>query len=129
MRVLVASLVAAGSACSLLVDSDVGVRADAGSKDPADAGASAACGTVGRLQDDFSEEEMLPRWLVYSSGPHVGDPVPVGGKLRVSFLAGVAEDAGELSQAESQFAYDLRGESVSIRVDRGAREPDRGGRG
>ncbi len=113
-----AALAVPASACSLLVDRDVGVRADGGAEDRPDAGSSAACGTVGRLQDDFSMDEMLPRWLVSSSGPHVGDPVPVGGKLRVSFLGGVAEDAGELSQAESHFAYDLRGESVSVRVDR-----------
>ena len=118
MRVLVAALAAPASACSLLVDRDVGVRPDSGPEDLPDAGPSAACGTVGRLQDDFSMEEMLPGWVVSSSGAHVGDPVPVGGKLRVSFLGGVAADAGELSLADSQFAYDLRGESVGVRMER-----------
>ncbi len=113
---LVAALAAgASSGCSLLVDSDVGVRA--GSDQP-DAGAGAACGTVGRLQDDFEDDEMLPRWLAFSTGGFVGEPVPVAGKLRVSFLGGVPADAAEVSQAESHFAYDLRGESVTVRVDR-----------
>lgn len=107
--VLIASLAAPATACSLLVDTDVGVRAGGG--------AGAACGTVGRLQDDFASDQLSGRWEPYRVGSYVGVAEPVGGALRISFLGGVPAGANQISQIDSQFAYDLVAESVTVRAD------------
>jgi hypothetical protein len=114
---MIAALVAPATGCSLLVDTDIGVRSDGGTGGQPDAGSSAVCGTVGRLQDDFSDDQLSPRWEEYRIGAHIGVATPVSDRLRMSFVGGVEDAAGEISQVESQFAYDLVGEAVSVRVE------------
>ncbi len=113
-RLSMAALVAAWSGCSLLVDTDVGVR----DGDNADAGSGRAeCGTISRLQDSFEGSSLPGTWLAQQSGAYIDPPAVTGGKLRFGFHAGVPEDAAEYSVAFSQFSYDLRGDAVTVRVD------------
>lgn len=110
VAVAVAAVVAPSAGCSLLVDTDVGVRSDAGVDAP-------SCGTIGRLQDEFSGDALSPRWVVSHQGSHIAMPVVTGGALRMAYGAGVSADGDEWSEVVSHFAHDLRTGSVTVRVD------------
>jgi len=114
-RLSFAALFFAVPGCSLLVDTDVGVRADGGGLDGGSG--RAECGTIGRLQDEFTGSVLAPVWLTQQQGAHVDVAAPVGGKLRIGFHAGVLAGDTDYSVAFTQLAYDLRGDSIAVRMD------------
>ncbi len=112
------------AACSLLVDRDVGVR-DGDESDggvPSDGGPDAdagPCGSIGRLQDDFSASELSWHWVPRTQGAAANQPVNLDDVLRLRFDP--APGADEYTQVESRFAYDLRDHEVTVRaLDQGA---------
>jgi hypothetical protein len=116
-RLSIVSLLLALTGCSLLVDTDVGVR-DGGMAGKPDGGSGRAeCGTISRLQDGFNGTALDGMWLSGQVGSHIDPPALAGGHLRIAFRAGVLAEDVESSVAFSHYAYDLRGDSVAVRVD------------
>jgi len=123
-RVVLAAVAALPlGACSLLVDSDVGVRdsaADGGSGDgsPGDAGGDAdagPCGSIGRLQDSFPGGPVSSHWVPRTQGTAASDPTIGNDHLLLGFSGG-PEGPSEFTEVESNFAYDLRGHAVTVRA-------------
>jgi len=118
-------LMAPLAACSLLVDRDVGVR-DGDESDggvPSDGGPDGGggpgpCGSIGRLQDEFSGSELSWHWVPRTQGAAANQPV-TDGVLRLRFDP--VPGADEFTEVESRFAYDLRDHDVTVRaLDQGA---------
>jgi len=118
LQLAAAVLVTPLAACSLLIDTDVGVR-DPGDQDgsiptgdggtDSDAG---PCGSIGRLQDDFSAGEVSSVWTRHTKGAAGNDPFILNDTLHLRFDPEPQE--GDYTQVESRFAYDLRDHDVTV---------------
>jgi hypothetical protein len=115
---MVAMLLAPLAACSLLIDTDVGVR-DSGDSDGSVAtgdggtkGDAGPCGSIARLQDDFSASEVSSVWTTHTQGAAAQEPFILSDTLHLRFDPAPAD--GDYTQVESRFAYDLRGHDVTV---------------
>jgi hypothetical protein len=120
LQLAAAVLVAPLAACSLLIDTDVGVR-DSGDQDGSiptgDGGTNSdagPCGSIARLQDDFSGRELSSVWTQHTQGTAAQDPFTLNERLHLRFDPEPQE--GDYTQVESRFAYDLRDHDVTVKA-------------